>query len=51
MMLDGIAITFENVVKLFTYSAVIGIAISITIWFIGFVFGTAISVLKKGMNS
>lgn len=46
-MLDGIAITFDYAVKLFTYSAVAGMALSILLWFIGVTLGIAIKTLKK----
>lgn len=50
-MLDGISIPLDMVVKLFTYSAVTGMAVSLFLWFLGMTLSTAIQAFKKGMNS
>ena len=50
-MLDGISIPLDMVVKLFTYSAVTGMAVSLFLWFLGMTLSTALQAFKKGMNS
>lgn len=50
IMIDGSNIQFQSVMELIVYGAVIGIAISILIWFIGYVMRTVISLINKAMT-
>lgn len=49
-MVDGINISFQYVMELVIYAAITGIAISILIWFVGFVMRSAIGLLNKAMT-
>mgnify|MGYP003523062933 CR=1 FL=1 len=50
IFVNGSSITFEEIIQLVVYSAVSGMALSLLMWFIGYVIRSFFSIINKAMT-